>query len=413
MARTKFRGDAQAVAQVSQFTVTAAGSAADTIFVTINSKVVTYTVQGGDTVALVVANLVILLAASQIPEFQEVTWTGNATTVFGTATTAGMPFTFTVGVTGGVTQGGITTPTASAGPNHWDTATNWTLGAVPVTGDTVDLEDCSVDILYGLAQSAVTLAAMNIASTYTGAIGNLTNNGTYYEYRKTYLEISITALTIGAGAGSGSGRIRLDLGSVVSTVLILNSGSGGQQGVPAILLKGSNTSNVVTVVSGIAGLATELGTVFASTTVNVGGGGQGGTPATLYIGGGATLVNLNQQGGALYTLPGVSALAVTAFTQDDGEATFSGAANVTALVSRGGKTFYDASGTITTATLVGGTLDFSRDPRAKVVTNCTAYPGSTLLDPAKHASFTNPISVPGGLKSITHDLGEQVSILRS
>ncbi len=56
-----------------------------------------------------------------------------------------------------------TDTTASAGPNHWDTAANWAPSGVPITGDAVRFEDAGEDCLYGLAQSAVVLISLTIS----------------------------------------------------------------------------------------------------------------------------------------------------------------------------------------------------------------------------------------------------------
>ena len=115
-------------------------------------------------------------------EFTEVVWTSVGAVVYGTAATPGKPFVITsVTASGTGTFSAITTPTVSKGPNHWDDANNWTLAAVPVSTNDVDLTDCDVDILWGIDQNAVTLASLNIHSTFTGKIGNPAQEGDYYD----------------------------------------------------------------------------------------------------------------------------------------------------------------------------------------------------------------------------------------
>jgi len=410
MARNRWRGDALAVAQVSRVQVTAAGSAGDTVAVTINRKTVTYTVQGGDTAELVAAGLVALLAASTIDEFLEVVWTQSTSYVVGTAATAGVPFTFTAGVTGGATVGSVSTPTASAGPNHWDTAANWSLNAVPVSTNDVDISNNSVDILYGLAQSAVTLASLNVDSTYTGRIGLPDWTGAYNEYRDTYLAVGATVLNVGAGQGGGSGRIRVDLGTVQTTALIQSSSSGSDQGVPAVFLKGTHASNVVTVSGGEVGLAFDPGASMTVVTLGVSVADGTRVPPNVQAGAGLTLTTLNQQGGAVCLQAGLTTANV-----DAGTLTIGGPAtcNVTTANVFGGTYNHDAPGTIGTLKVRGGTADFDRDPRAKTVSACSAGYGSTVNDRYKHVTFSAGIALPDGPAGVNLNLGKDWTLTRS
>ena len=91
MARNKFRGDAPNVAQISQFTVTGAGAAADTVIVTINRKTVTAVVPATPTTTTVAAAIAAACAASSFAEFKEATWTSSGAVVYATASTPGVP----------------------------------------------------------------------------------------------------------------------------------------------------------------------------------------------------------------------------------------------------------------------------------------------------------------------------------
>lgn len=415
MARNKWRGDALAVAQISKFTVTAVGVLGDTISVTINRKTITYTMLGTETATSAAAALVLLLTASQIAEFLEVAWTSVGADVYGTAATAGVPFTFTNGATGGATVGAITTPTASAGPNHWDTAANWTLNAVPVNTNDIDLESSAVSILYGLAQSGVTAASLNIASTFTGKIGlPATNAAGYVEYRDTYLQIGATTCTIGSGLGSGSSQLKIDFGAIQTAVVVYATATGGLSGNPAAFFKGTHASNTLTVVSGAVGIGFDLGTNFRTATLSIGGDESGGgIGPNVQIGAACQMADVNVQGGKVLFMVGTATPAVTNLVQDGGEVTVNGPITVTAHQLRGGKFYWDGSGTVTTLNNVGGYWDASRDPRAKTVTNCTVYGKSTMYDPAKHVTFSNPIQFPEGLDDVTLKLGKQITLVRA
>ena len=87
-------------------------------------------------------------------------------------------------LTGGGTQDLTqSTDTQSTGPNWFDNANNWDGGAVPIDADTVIFEHSTVSCLYGLAQSAVTPAQIEVKSSYTGFIGLPVWTGTYYASR--------------------------------------------------------------------------------------------------------------------------------------------------------------------------------------------------------------------------------------
>lgn len=419
MARNRLRGDAKAVAMVRSFTVTAAGSAGDAISVTMNGKTVSTVAPAAPTTSTVAAAIQAALQAAadnaSPPEFAEAVWSVNTATVTATAATAGVPFfDFTVAVGGGITISGPTTTTASAGPNHWDTASNWSLGAVPVNTNDVDLIGSNVSLLYGLDQNAVTLASLNCDSTYTGRIGlPAWNPAGYYEFRQKELKIGATLVTIGAGQGSGSSLIKIDNAAVQTTVLILGTGSPSVTGEPAVWWKGTHASNVVTVSGGRVGIAYDLGEVATVATLGV---SQANTPPDVQCGTGLTLTTSNVQGGRLTLQSGH-----TTCNHDAGEVLVVGPStcNLTTLNGRGGTFRQDAPGTLGTVSLPGGYLDLSRDPRAKTVTNCTAYSGSTVNDPYKHATFTNGIAAPDGVagpgdpNGATLNLGQNLTITRS
>lgn len=147
----------------------------------------------------------------------------------------------------------VTNTTANTGPNNWDNAANWSPSGVPVTGDDVRFEIGSVDCLYGLEQSAVTLASLHIAMSWTGKLGlRKVNEGGYLEYRTRELTCGITDLKIGTADGSGSGPtlVRINTGTVATTIIVKNSGSGAESGMPAVLWRGDHNDNAITVHQG-------------------------------------------------------------------------------------------------------------------------------------------------------------------
>ena len=160
-------------------------------------------------------------------------------------------------LTGGVAQAfAVAAVTASAGPNHWDTAANWSPSGVPITGDDVRFEIGDSDCLYGLDQTGVTLASLNIAMTWTGQLGlPKENDNGYIEYRTTELTCGITSLLVGYGDGGGPRKAAFNTLAVQTTIEVRGSGGSSEAYIPAVTWRGSHASNVVTVLDGDFGTA--------------------------------------------------------------------------------------------------------------------------------------------------------------
>lgn len=403
MATVVFRGDATAVAQVTTATPTAANSTAYTL--TINGKDITITSDASATVAEITAALVAAWNASTEIEISEVTATDSTTHVTLMADTAGKPFTVTSTGAGTLT---MAEPTASSGPNHWDTAENWVGAAVPTTGDDVHIENSDVDILYGLAQSAVTLAALNISQSYTGSIGLPRDNASgYFEYRDTYLAVSATVLNIGNGDGSGSGRLKINTGSNATTITLKNSGTPIEQGVPAVLWKGTHASNIINAHRCSLGAAFFAGETATIATLRESFLTSVQSDCDIVLGDGCTLTTLDKTGGRLR-----AASNTTTLTQDAGETVFEGAATLTTGTIRGGTLQYNSSGTATTIVASNdATVDFSQDLRSKTVTNMEKYGSARVIDPHKVVTFTNGIDChESGTEGL--DIGRHIRITR-
>lgn len=363
--------------------------------VTIGSKTYTFAALGSATAAGVVTALVAAWAAldaSLFPEFAEITpsLTSTATLTL-TATTAGKPFSATVtsvsaaGTVDGVIAGSGSTGTTTAGqgPNDWSVAANWSGAAVPITGDAVIIDDGTFSILYGLAQSGVTLASLTVTAAFqgNGTIGLPATNADaaeYPEYRQAYLAIGATLATVGAGQGNGSGRIKLDTGSAATTLTVYRTGSGSDNGVPALLWKGTSASNVVNVYGGSdVGIA-----VYGGETADVSGGLtlQGGS--SVRCGPGVTLAAIVVDNSSIE----INSAIGTSLTMDGSSAIIWGTGAVAQLTMRDSTVTYNTSGTLGGATLLSGSslIDFSQDQRSKTVTNpIDLYGASAFNDPNK------------------------------
>lgn len=383
MSTLRWIGGASPVAQVQSWTFSGTWIIGETITVTIGSKVWTWTVDNA-TIATLLADLVTaynVLSASVYPELLEQTASNDSTHFILTADVAGKPFISTIStnsaagtINGGASSTGTTT-TASSGPNDWSTSKNWSTGAVPTTGDTVNLDYAADDIKYGLAQSGLTLAALNIFSTFTGTLGlSKTNTDAtdYPEYRQDYLQIGATLCNIGTGPGAGSQRIKHDAGSVACAWTVTNSSNGIETDLEAVILKGTSASNTLTVTKGSVGVA-----VFGGEAANISGGvnigyqGSQTSDSQVRLASGVTLASVSQSGGQ------VTINSACTLTMTSGTTTIAGSGATTATVE-GGTLIYNGSGNPTLTIGQSGFVDFNQAKTALTLGATIisyAYPG--------------------------------------
>jgi hypothetical protein len=163
MGTVYFTGKAAAVAQVGTVQITGMdGTPANTTYIlTVGGQTVSAV---GDTDAdTTAAALAAAWNASTHVYFTGITASATTDTITLTADTAGVPFVAVSSVSGGTgTIGAYSATTASAGPNDWSTAANWSGGAVPVNDDDVILNASGVNICWGLDQSAVELDSLTL-----------------------------------------------------------------------------------------------------------------------------------------------------------------------------------------------------------------------------------------------------------
>ena len=373
MADRRWLGTAPAIAQVTKWTFGGTWLSAETITATIGTKSYT-TTAGSTTLATVVQNVVDALNAldqGQYKEHGEQTYSKSSNDVVATANTPGVPFTisFSTNSASGTIAAASTT-TANSGPNCWDTAANWSGGAVPVGADNVYIDEGNVDILYGLDASAVTLTLLKTSLRYRGNVGLPSQNPKgYAEYRDQELKVSATTLTLGDGSGLGARRFRINLGSVQTTATVHGSGQSGDAGTPAVQIRGTHASNVLNVIGGDVGTAVIATHTATWATIRQTGG-------QLRCGTGCTLTTINKSGGALETDS-----AAATVTNDSGLFLAKSGAHTTVTMN-GGILDYRSTGTITTLTLNNGAvLDLSRSNQARTVTTLNQNPPSTIVDP--------------------------------
>ncbi len=397
MSVIRWRGDAGAVQQVN--TVTPGSVGIGNVFtLVINGKALAFTATAA-TVANVTAGLVALVnAATATPEWAEVTAADNTTNLTLTANTAGVPFTQSSSATGGSATLVTVTTTAGTGPNDIGNGLNYSSGALPVGGDDLYFENSASPGLYNLqALAAITLNSVNFAASFTGPIGLPYNNPSgYVEYRPLYLQLAPSGtfqVNIGYGPGNGSGRIKLDTQTYETILNVYNAATSVEQGIEAVLWKGSNASNVVNLLKGTFGAAVFAGETATIATLRCGYTQNQSSDVQARTGTGCTLATVNKTGGTL-TLNS----AATTVTQLAGVLTILGSGAVTTLTVNGGTANYRSTGTLGTATVFGGaTLDFSGDQQAKALTNpITLYEGATLNDPDGVLPLNWQFTIPDG-----------------
>lgn len=435
MTELHWRGGADAVAQVSTITITGTWATSDTATLTIGGYTLTLTVGTDVTTAAIATALKEMFngdaqtgtgdhtfsnTGNEIQPFNEITASVNSSTVTFTHDTEGKPFTLTVGETtaGTGSVGSVSTSTSATGPDFWSEAENWSTGSIPVNSDDVVIDGRGKwDIKYGLDQSSVALTSLTIKNSFTKKIGlnevntdNASEN--YPEYRDTYLQIETGTLTI-EGEGTGSGQIKLDLGSGTATTMNISSrGNTANSGIPAVLIVGTNASNVARVTRGDVGFAFYEGDSAHLDTLNVGFEDNQAGNATVRCGDGVDLTNatITQSGGSLTIESTTSSGTIT---QSGGTLYVMAAAQ--AEINCSGTLYYSGAGTLTTLNVYGGTVDFRRGAQAVTVTNCTLGRDSTLLDPAKRVTFTTGMDL--SLCSLAQlrelDLGQHYTIQRS
>ncbi|MGH9931695.1 MAG: hypothetical protein ACREA9_21035 [Pyrinomonadaceae bacterium] len=388
MAIPNWLGRALARAQLDTITFALTWAASDTATVTINGKSITYTAVGSSTTTAATA-LYTLLAASTITEFAAITWANPSNGVItATGTTAGVPFTLVASevTAGNGTCAGVTT-TAATGPNHWNNANNWDTGTVPVNGDTANVDLAIASIFWGLDQSAVTLASLNITtSSFTQNTLGLprVNSSGYTEYLDQYLKISATAHRI----NTKSPRVKVNFGTVVTTGEVQDTGSPPDGTTPAVLLLGTNTSNVFDVVQGTVGLAYYDGESVNGSALTV------GPAATVIVGTSGDFDSVTSSGTITYGGTGDE------FQTAGGLAEIRGTPSFGLLDCNGGTTVCKFSGTVADVVVGPGRLDASQDNSARTFTDTMLMKGGQIISP-QTINYTNGITLGPDVEQLT------------
>jgi hypothetical protein len=417
MATPGFINNALAIAQVETLTVANTWATNDTATVTVNGRTITLTVGTTATTAQIATELATVLSGTStaslgaaysanargqdIPEFREFTAVASSSTVVLTGVTKGKPFTVTTGETtaGSGTLSRATTIAAS-GPSHFTGVGNWSTGSVPVDSDDVVFSNGIGELKYAIDQNGVTPASIKIFQSFAGKIG-LKNTNTddsnypYNEYRDKYLKLCAsgdslnTAVTIGQGVGNGSGRLKLDFNTGQATVVVHNTGQREETDIPALLMKGTHTSNSYDIRKGDVGIGFFVGETSDITTLRTSYVNSLDSDVRLVCGPGVEFNNptIVIQGGDVTLESATTGGTIVLF---GGTLNILGGAHPS-ITQWGGTINLFGTGTIAAFFGHSGRLDRSKDARSITMTDCMLHAGYDFYDPAGSIVVTNGI----------------------
>jgi hypothetical protein len=294
MAINEWRGDSQAVAQRTRYTVGGTAQTGDILTLTRNLKEVTYTLTALDTLETAAAGLAAAWEAATFPEAEESTveYTAGDDFLELLASEPGRPFTVTASVGGGTPTTTLTPSTieASKGPSHVDDADNWTIGLPDAADDLVIAGGES--LLYGLG--SIDFTTCDIRASFTNSIGlPKWNTAGYYEDRTREITLNGATIYVGKGDGAGSSRIFAKL-VAGATATVYKTGQREDDDTPAVDFgaTGNPTAVIVFGASDVGILVEDEST--ARTIANV---ALAGDDARLTVGRRLTITNLDMDSG--------------------------------------------------------------------------------------------------------------------
>lgn len=410
MAVVKWKGGAQAVAQVTTITFSAYTSG-QTYTVVINGKSVSYTA-AASTAADVSSGLQAAIAASGGAEFSTMTASGTTSLIL-TSNNPGEPTTITASATGGITAT-VTATTAATGPNHFNNANNWIGGALPSAGDDLVFEDSSYGVLYAL-EDTTNYGDITIDSTFTGEIGLPVQNAAgYREYRPRFLKLgdgtSSYALTVGLGTGRQPPRVFIDANAADVAAKIYNSGQGISDEMP-VIIRNTGGASTLDVYSGKVHVDADSSGSLTTLRITPADGGTN----NVYV-----LIDETVAAGAIIQTGGTLEVRGSASSIDasnNAQARFVlAAACPVIVVATGGTVYWESTAGVTTSINVhaGGSIDFARNVSTKTVAAAVLYAGGTIKDPSGIVTWTTGVDLLGcSIQDVTLDLGRSRTITPS
>ncbi len=294
--------------------------------------------------------------------------------------------------------------TTLVGPNDWNSGDNWwdvaagTRGTAPQTGDDVILRDSNVNIVWGLDQSAVTLASLTVDESYTGKLGlkfchmaasadgDTSSTDAAREYRQHHLKIGATRVDIGkrtgTGASTGSGRIKIHNTAATETTVHRTGTTCADACLAAVRLRFDNASSNLYVSSAQKGVAIAMDE--PGETSNLGGVHVNTSLATdwVKVGEGVTINHVNMNNAQVLLQ---AATFATTVNISGGTLTTEGDFVLGTLNAYGGRVVANhinsSSGNeIDTVNLKGGELDMTEGSEPRIIGTLNPETGTLRLD---------------------------------
>lgn len=391
--------------QINRLAPTVISSGSGSFTVTINNNTAVFASTSADSLATVCAGIVAAVQDAEAPEFREVTPSTDDTYVYLTAVDAGVPFTQTSSASG--TSAALTTSTTTANKsrNDYSDALNWAGGSVPVNSDDVIVENTDQSILYGLDQSAVTLASFTVRETFSGRIGNPNiNQGGYIDYRAVTLSYGgITTLKINHNSGDPQQRFRITVGDNDCALTVAGPIDSTPQAYGVVEWDAGTGTHTIAVNNGSIAIAPDTqDSVTVASLAAVDSAVFAGPSATI------TAATLDGQSSALL------AKSPTTLTMNGASVAQIQAGAATTLDVQRGTAIWQG-GNITNL-VVGSTasVNFDEDKAAITITNATLYFQSALADNNGRVTFTNGIDLyKCGIEDIAISLGKHFTLSKS
>jgi len=237
MSQVYWVGGAPAVAQITKVTVggTLAG---ETFTISIGGEVIATHTDGTTNIADTVAALVAAFNESTCPYAAGIiAATDDDPDVVLTSEVDGMPFVITINTPGGSATLEQATPTASAGPNHWDDGNNWSDGGPPDDSDSVIIDDPDARILWGMDQNALTSLVLHLNTfsllglrrdIFITSADGTAHSAHRPEYRYQWLSAGFAEINIGKLTGGNIpaiGRCKIEQNQADASVVVHHTGN--------------------------------------------------------------------------------------------------------------------------------------------------------------------------------------------
>lgn len=403
----------QPVAQVKDFVLGAgAFEVGDRIVVKIYNRSYVYTAASTvvDTVGDAFVTAANALSSATYPQMALFTWsyTSGSNTITATCDTAGIEIPITIAlqesdgtaettatIDGGASSTG-TNSTPATGPNHIDSAQNWSLGVAPIDDDEVVFANSSISALYGLDQNGITPDLIRVDADYYGQAGLPRFNAYGTETAERFVKYTGSAdcaVVIGDGVGDGPNYFNLNLSAGAAVVDVIQTGRPSHGDFAFTLIGTAITS--LKVAGGYVGLAPETGQVSTCTTTRITHNPEKIRPRVTF-GPGVTWTTITNSGGDLHT----ETAGTTVTIENGGTWEHLDGAITTANID--GHFYLNSDGTITTANIYkNGVLDLSRSGLAVAITNLKLWAGSKVIDPLGLISSFAPVLQGCSLHEVT------------